>query len=367
MEYIWQSENFPTFVFNKPEIVPLIQQFAHDLGEISGIVMGFSEENKRDLFAEIMLSEALKTSEIEGEYFSREDVMSSLKANLGIKDYHQSNRNKKANAIAHLMIEVQNSYHKPISEKILLDWHHILMDNEKGINAGQFRTGIEPMQVVSGKFGDFVIHYEAPPSEDLPLMVPQFLKWYNDFEMSDIGKIGEGVVLSALGHLYFETLHPFEDGNGRIGRALAEKALSEKLETPVFISISKSIEKDKNRYYEELKQAQRNLEVNSWMLYFCSILQDALLDSKNQALFTLKKTLFFDQFKSQLNERELKAIQKMTEMGENSFVGGMNAKKYMSINKISKATATRDLQHLSEIGVFLKSGGGRSISYQLNL
>lgn len=367
MEYIWQSEDFPKFIFNKREIIPLIQQFAHDLGEISGIVMGFSEENKQDLFAEIMLSEALKTSEIEGEYFSREDVMSSLKANLGIKDYHQNNRNKKANAIAHLMIEVQNSYHKPISEKILLEWHHILMENEKGINAGQFRTGIEPMQVVSGKFGDFVIHYVAPPSEDLPLMIPQFLKWYNDFDMNDIGKIGEGVVLSALAHLYFETLHPFEDGNGRIGRALAEKALSEKLETPVFVSISKSIEKDKNRYYEELKLAQRNLEVNSWMLYFCSILQDALLDSKNQALFTLKKTLFFDQFKNQLNERELEAIQKMTEMGENSFVGGMNAKKYMSINKISKATATRDLQHLSEIGVFLKSGGGRSISYQLNL
>ena len=367
MEYIWQSKDFPKFVFNKQEIVPLIQQFAHDLGEINGIVMGFSEENKQDLFAEVMLSEALKTSEIEGEYFSREDVMSSLKANLGIKDYHQNSRNKKANAIAHLMIEVQNSYYKPISEKILLDWHHILMENERGINAGQFRMGIEPMQVVSGKFGDFIIHYEAPPSENLPVMIQQFLKWYNDFEVNDFGKIGEGIVLSALAHLYFETLHPFEDGNGRIGRALAEKALSEKLGTPVFISISKSIEKDKSRYYEELKLAQRNLEVSSWMLYFCSILQNALLDSKNQALFTLKKTLFFDQFKSQLNERELKAIQKMTEMGGNSFVGGMNAKKYISINKISKATATRDLQHLSEIGVFLKSGGGRSISYKLNL
>jgi len=109
MEYIWQSKDFPKFVFNKQEIVPLIQQFAHDLGEINGIVMGFSEENKQDLFAEVMLSEALKTSEIEGEYFSREDVMSSLKANLGIKDYHQNNRNKKANAIAHLMIEVQTA------------------------------------------------------------------------------------------------------------------------------------------------------------------------------------------------------------------------------------------------------------------
>lgn len=112
------------------------------------------------------------------------------------------------------------------------------------------------MQVVSGKFGDFIIHYEAPPSENLPMMIPQFLKWYNDLGMNDFAKIGEGIVLSALSHLYYETLHPFEGGNGRIGRALAEKALSEKLGIPVFISISKSIEKDKNRYYEELKQAQ---------------------------------------------------------------------------------------------------------------
>ncbi|MDP2455137.1 MULTISPECIES: Fic family protein [unclassified Kaistella] len=367
MNYIWQSELFPKFLFKKQEILPMIQQFAHDMGEVNGMLVAFSHENKQDLFAEVMLLEALKTSEIEGEYFSREEVMSSLKANLGIKNYHESSRNKKANAIAHLMIEVQNSYQKPMTEKMLLDWHQILMENEKGITAGQFRTGTEPMQVISGNFGDFIIHYEAPPSENLPKMITQFIKWYNDFKENDLGKIGEGIILSALAHLYFETLHPFKDGNGRVGRALAEKALAEKFETPLFISISKSIEKDKTRYYDELKQAQRNLEVSNWMVYFCSILLDALSDSKKAVLFTVKKTAFFDKFKNQINERELKAIQKMMEMGEDSFVGGMSAKKYISINKTSKATATRDLQHLSEIGALLKMGGGRSISYQLNL
>lgn len=367
MEYIWQSETFPKFLFDKQVIIPIIQKFAQDLGEVNGLLMGFSKENKQDLFAEIMLSEALKTSEIEGEYFSREDVMSSLKANLGIKDYHENNRNKKANAIAHLMIEVQNSFQKTLSKEMLLHWHQILMENESRITAGQFRTGTDKMQVVSGKFGDFTIHYEAPPSEDLPMMVKQFIIWYDEFEGKDLGKIGEGIILSAIAHLYFETLHPFEDGNGRIGRALAEKALAEKIETPIFISISKSIQKDKSRYYEELKLAQRNLEIDSWMLYFCSILQDALFDSKQMAIFTLKKTLFFDKFKNQINERERKALNKMMEMGENTFIGGMSAKKYVSINKTSKATATRDLQHLSEIGALLKMGGGRSISYELNL
>lgn len=367
MEYIWQSKNFPAFHYNKQNIITAIQQFAHDIGELNGMIMGFSQESKLETFAEIMLSEALKTSEIEGEYFSREDVMSSLKANLGIKDYHENNRNKKANAIAHLMIEIQKNYKTSMSEELLLHWHYVLMDNEKSINAGQFRKGIEPMQVISGKFGDFAVHYEAPPSKDLPKMMKQFVEWYNDFKDDDIGKIGEGIVLSALAHLYFETLHPFEDGNGRIGRALAEKALAEKFETPIFISISKSIQKDKARYYNELKAAQRNHQVNSWMSYFCYILQDALADSKKVVVFTLKKTAFFDKFEAKMNERELKAIKKMMEMGENSFVGGMSAKKYISINKTSKATATRDLQHLSEIGAIIRTGEGRSVSYDLNI
>ncbi len=367
MNYIWQHKDFPKFTFNQQKLLPLIQQFAHDLGELNGMLLSFSQESKQDVFAEVLLSEALKTSEIEGEYFSREDVMSSLKANLGIKDFHQNNRNQKANAIAHLMIEVQNTFQESMSEELLLNWHSILMNAEKGINAGQFRSGTEPMQVVSGKYGDFIIHYEAPPSKGLPQLIPNFIKWYNDFKAETIGKIGEGMLLSALAHLYFETLHPFEDGNGRIGRAIAEKALAEKLESPVFISISKSIEKSKSSYYNELNSAQRSLEIDHWMMYFCEILQDALSDSKQVVLFTLKKTAFFDQFKEELNERELKAIHKMLDQGENGFEGGMTAKKYISINKTSKATATRDLQHLVDIGAFTQTGGGRSIAYTLNI
>ena len=174
------------------------------------------------------------------------------------------------------------------------------------------------------------------------------------------------MLFSALVHLYFETLHPFEDGNGRIGRALAEKALAEKLEMPIFISLSKAIEKDKAKYYQELKKAQRNLKITDWVVYFFNILQSALDDTKNLVVFTLKKTNFFDRFKDQLNERQLKAINKMMEAGEDGFKGGMTAKKYISINKTSKATATRDLQHLAEIQAFIKIGGGRSSAYQLN-
>ena len=364
--YIWQDKSFPNFIFEEENIQILVQKFALELGEANGMLNGLSVENKQDVLTEIMLFEALKTSEIEGEYFSREEVMSSLKVNLGIKDFHKVSKNKKANAIAELMIEVQNSYHKPLNEIMLLSWHKILMDSQKNINAGEYRKGTEPMQIISGRYGEFTVHYEAPPSEELPNLMSEFINWYQSFSKDRFGKIGEAMLLSAITHLYFETLHPFEDGNGRIGRALAEKALAEKLGFPIFISISKTIEKNKIEYYAELKKAQRSLVITDWVFYFFNILQDALKESKKIVLFTLKKVNFFDRYKSELNERELKAIQKMMENGEEGFKGGMTAKKYISINKTSKATATRDLQHLFEIGAFVKVGGGRSSAYLLN-
>lgn len=365
--YNWQLKNFPNFTFDKSEIQPIIEDFALALGEANGLLLGFSEATKQEIFIEIMLVEALKTSEIEGEFFSREEVMSSLKLNLGIKDFHQTTKNNKANAIAQLMIEVQNTYSKPLDEALLLHWHELLMNSEKGINAGQYRAGTEPMQVISGSFGNFRVHYEAPPSKDLPNLMKAFLDWYQNFSKKELGKIGEAMLLSAITHLYFETLHPFEDGNGRIGRALAEKAVAEKLDLPIFISLSKAIEKNKAQYYSELKKAQRDLQITDWIIYFFNILSEAVTDTKAVVIFTLKKTKFFEKFKNDLNERQLKAITKMMNQGEKGFQGGMTAKKYMAINKTSKATATRDLQQLAESNAFLKIGAGRSIAYQLHL
>lgn len=365
--YIWQAKKFPNFSFDKNKIAPFIEQFTLALGQSNGLIMGFTKETQNEIFSEIMLSEALKTSEIEGEYFSREDVMSSLQANIGAKEYHKSGKNKKADSIAHLLIEARKEWNKPLTEKIILNWHKILMEHEKGINAGQYRKGTEAMQVISGRFGEIEVHYEAPPSFEISKLMTDFIEWYHNFSEKELGKVGEAIVFSALVHLYFETLHPFEDGNGRIGRVLAEKSLAEKLGFPITVSISNSIEKNKKQYYEALKAAQRNLKVTEWILYFVAILQDALHESQKIILFTIKKSHFFDQFKNQINEREHKAILKMMEQGYTGFKGGMTAKKYQSINKTSKATATRDLQHLTSIGAFTSHGGGRSVSYELNL
>lgn len=210
------------------------------------------------------------------------------------------------------------------------------------------------------------MHFEAPPSKELQKLLIDFEKWYQNFPYHEIGQVGRAMLRAALVHLYFETLHPFEDGNGRIGRALSEKALAETLKKPILISLSKKIEENKSAYYETLKLVQRKQNVSEWLQYFFNILIEAQREVKETVLFVVEKALLFDRLKGKLNERQEKALRKMTEKGKEGFEGGMTAKKYMSINKISKATATRDLQLLFEIGALVREGEGRSVKYNVN-
>lgn len=366
MKYFWQHREFPNFHFKIEEYSSHFQEFAAQLGEVNGLFVNVSEANKKEIILQVILSEALKTSEIEGEYFSREDVMSSLQKQLGISDYVTPSKDKRANAISELMIQVRNDYQNPLSLQMLREWHQTLMKIDKTVREGEWRTSTDAMQIISGRAGKIEIHFEAPPSKELPQLLVEFEKWYQNFSYHEIGQIGRAMLRSALVHLYFETLHPFEDGNGRIGRALAEKALAETLEKSVVISISKKIEENKKEYYETLKHTQRTQEISKWLDYFFNILIEAQKEVKETVLYVIEKALYFDRFKTQLNERQLKAIQKMTEKGKDNFEGGMTAKKYITITKTSKATATRDLQLLFEIGAFIREGDGRSVKYKIN-
>lgn len=366
MNYFWQHKNFPNFHFNIAEYFTHFQEFATQLGEVNGLFINVSETNKKEVILQVILSEALKTSEIEGEYFSREDVMSSLQKQLGISDFTISSKDKRANAITELMLQVRNDYHHPLSLQMLRGWHQTLMKVDKTVKEGEWRSSENPMQIVSGRAGNIEIHFEAPPSKDLPQLLIEFEKWYQNFPFHEIGQVGRAMLRAALVHLYFETLHPFEDGNGRIGRALAEKALAETLEKPVMISISKKIEEDKKEYYEALKRTQKTQEVSNWLHYFFNILIEAQKEVKETVLYVIEKAQYFDRYKDKLNERQLKAIKKISEKGKDSFEGGMTAKKYIAINKTSKATATRDLQLLFEIGAFIREGEGRSVRYKVN-
>lgn len=243
------------------------------------------------------------------------------------------------------------------------------MQGTKGVNPGSWRKPKDPMQVVSGAIGKLIVHFEAPPSRRVPGEMDQFISWFNETGPGMNREIKKAPVRAAIAHLYFESIHPFEDGNGRIGRAIAEKALSQGIGRPVMLSLSRTIEANKQGYYENLGKAQRSNKVTNWIKYFIKTLLAAQLEAEEQIEFTLKKAKYFDRFKEQLNDRQLKVIKRMLESGPTEFEGGINAGKYVSITKTSKASATRDLQDLLDKQAILPlgEGGGRSTKYQVNL
>ena len=363
MKYNWQHKDWPNFHYKTKAIEDMLYDFAQRTGRISGVLEGFSESEQSEAMINLMVSEAIKTSEIEGEFLSRIDVMSSIRRNLGLNPELPISKDKRVEGVTELMLTIRKHFTAPLTDKMLLDWHSMLMKASKGIQTGEWRPHEEPMQIVSGAIGREIVHFEAPPSNTIPSEMKGFIAWFNESRKS----IKKPIVRSAIAHLYFETIHPFEDGNGRIGRAVAEKALSQSIGRPVLFSLSKSIERNKNNYYDALKAAQRSNEITDWINYFVKTVLDAQIDAEQEIEFTLKKTKFFDNHKDALNERQQKVVRRMLEEGHQGFEGGMNARKYVSIASTSKATATRDLQDLVQKGIFKPIGGGRSTRYDLKL
>ena len=362
--YNWQIEKWAEFIYNEEIISTSALKFAELSGEIFGTFKTFNSAKKQNEILDIMISEAIKTSEIEGEMLSREDVRSSFLKKLGLTSTIKNIKDKRAENIALLMLEVRDHFQEKLTEKMLKNWHAILFSNSKYINAGLYRKGEESMQIVSGAWGKEKVHFEAPPSTKVPQEMKNFVKWYNRFKTN--GNIPKIIIKTAITHLYFESIHPFEDGNGRIGRALIEKCLSESLGKQIIMSISQTIEKNRNRYYSELKKAQTTLEINSWLLYFSQLLIDTQQSALEILCFSVKKTHFFDQHIKVMNNRQTKAISKMLDAGTDGFEGGMTTKKYIAITKTTKATATRDLQELVENGILIQNLAGRSTNYILN-
>jgi len=362
--YNWQYKEWPGFTYSTEELQPISIAFAKELGSINGLMTGLTEDLRQETLIEILISEAIKTSEIEGEYMSREDVMSSIKRNLGLRD-DKIVSDKRVAGIAKLMTTIRKNATEELTIEMILYWHEILMEGAPKISAGVWRKGQEPMQVISGAYGKETVHYEAPPSDSVPNEMKKFVQWFHRDTLNVKDEVTRALVKAAIAHLYFESIHPFEDGNGRVGRAIAEYTLSHELKGPMLLSISKVIEKSKKQYYEALKLAQSSLDITAWVYYFGQVILNAQRDAKELVEFTVKKAKFFDQYKSELNERQLKVINRMLENGTQGFEGGMTAKKYMTIAKTSKASATRDLQHLCEIGVFQQIGAGRSVRYEL--
>lgn len=365
MTYNWQKNDWPEFRYDLSGVEDALLAFAERTGHASGLLKGLAADAQAEATIEMMVVEAIKTSAIEGEILSRRDVMSSIWKNLGMDGGHAPG-DRRAEGAAALMVDVRNSFHAPLSEEKLFEWHRMIMTGSRRMASGQWRTHAEPMQVVSGPVGHEQVHFEAPPSSRVPEEMTRFIEWFNDMAPGRKKEIRKAPVRSAVTHLYFESIHPFEDGNGRIGRALSEKALSQGLGRPALLSLSRAIEANRKQYYEALQQGQQSNEITPWVTWFVNVVLEAQIQAEEQIDFTLKKTRLFDRFTQQLNERQLQILRRMLEEGPSGFEGGMSAKKYMTITGASKATATRDLQDLADKGIVVPAGGGRSTHYKIN-
>ena len=367
MKFNWQHKDWPYFSYDTSVLEDMLFAFTLETGRVSGMLQAMPGASREEAVLNFMVSEAVKTSAIEGEYLSRPDVVSSIRNNLGLNKKKEATKDKKARGAGELMVAVRNTYAEPLAESTLFTWHKMLMNQSTDIRVGSWRTHDEPMQIISGAIGKEKVHFEAPPSNRVPAEMRRFIRWFNDTAPGAKKEIKKAPVRSAIAHLYFESIHPFEDGNGRIGRALAEKALSQTLGYPAVLSLSQTIEEDKKAYYANLEKAQRNNEITPWLLYFTNTVLKAQQQARQMLDFTLKKARFFDTYKDKLTDRQLKVIHKMMDAEPAGFEGGMTAKKYGSVTSISKATATRDLQILADMEVLKATGGGRSTRYLLNI
>ncbi|NGX35028.1 MAG: Adenosine monophosphate-protein transferase SoFic [Candidatus Anoxychlamydiales bacterium] len=362
MKWNWQLEKWSEFIYDSSIIEDFEKEFLQALGGSSAVLKLLEEEEKKRFIVEILCSEGLKSAEIEGEILKRDSLQSSIQKHFGfIKD--RKSIPLREEGIGELMWKIYDTFNQPLTHEILYDWHRLLMKNEYRISdIGKYRTHDEPMQIVSNRLDKQLVYFEAPPSKDLKNEMKRFIKWFND-SLKDESIL----VRAAIIHIYFESIHPFEDGNGRIGRALVEKALSQSLKKPTLIAISKIITKRKKEYYKALAECNNTLNVNSWIKYFAEVIVQAQKESLKMINFLIAKPKLMNELKDEINKRQEAVLLRMFAEGLRGFSGGLSAENYIAISKTTRATATRDLNDLVNKQALKKTGQLRHTRYWLNI
>jgi Fic family protein len=362
----WQQDDWPRFRFDKSALDEREAKFLLRGGLLLGALLHMRNDEKNELTVDLISNEALKTSEIEGEYLNRESVQSSIRRNFGLAT--DARRIPPAEqGIAEMMVDLYRSFAEPLTHEAMFRWHGMLIAGRRDLkNIGAYRTHDEPMQIISGPIGSAKIHFEAPPSAAMEKEMAGFVRWFNDTAPQGNTALA-ALTRAGIAHLYFVTIHPFEDGNGRIARALAEKALSQALGQPTLIALSQTIEQNKNAYYDALHQNSRNNEITAWLIYFADTVLQAQDTTQGMIDFLIQKTKIYDRIKSQLNQRQEKALARIFREGVEGFKGSLSAENYISITGAARATATRDLQDLVNKGVLVRTGALKSTRYHLNI
>ncbi|EGF94119.1 Fic family protein [Brevundimonas diminuta] len=366
MMWNWKQDAWPEFSWDQHRLTRAEALFAEGAGVVIGASKHLSVEERNSLTIELMSHEAVDTSAIEGEPLDRDSVQSSIRRHLGLQTDHRRASPAEA-GIAEMMVDLYERSAAPLTEGVLFHWHRLITNGRTDLkDIGRYRTHVDPMQIVSGPLHAPKVHFEAPPSDEVANEMARFWQW-----LERSGPAGDAalpaVTRAGLAHLWFESIHPFEDGNGRVGRAVSEKILAQSLSAPAITGMASTLLKHRKAYYAELERAHRELEITDWLLWFAAKAIEAQQHTLRQVEFVLEKARLLDRVSSQLNERQERALLRLFAAGADGFLGGMSAANYMKITTAPPATATRDLAALASMGAVRRTGENKSTRYHLNI
>ena len=367
-EWIWQTNNWTNFIWEDEIILPKTRQIHQKIG----ILLGQSQHDlaKEQFTLDTLLANLVASSAIENETLNVYSLRSSLARRLGVtldQPYPSSDRSE---GLANIMLDALNNVEQPLTVERLMQWHQWLFNDPdwtmQRLRIGQLR-GSEPMQVVSGRLDYPTVHFEAPPREGLEERLNAFISWFNN---SLANALLDPLLRAGITHLWFITLHPFDDGNGRITRTLTDLALAQMDEQSIRLyAMSPVILNKRKSYYEILEQSQKNdSNITDWLVWFLDTLNDSLETTLKQINRTVFKSQFWYKYSNlDLHEGQRKVLNRLLDGGENGFEYGISASQYQKVAKVSKATATRHLSDLVEKKCMVKlEGGGRNTRYQIN-
>ncbi len=366
--WVWQQPNWPHFNWQADALAPLLRTCSQAQGRLLGMLGAVGSDTEVQSSLDAMLQNIVTSSAIEGEQLDVGSVRSSLARRLGLNE--EGRITLRSEGLAELLLDATRAYQQPLDTQRLFTWHGWLFPSDGHLLARPLRIGMlrgeEPMQVVSGRLDRPTVHFEAPPRAGLEERLGGFLAWFES-SRSDAGF--DPFLRAGIAHFWFVTLHPFDDGNGRLTRAITDLALAQGEQQAIrFYAMSASILDDRASYYRILEASQKGtLDITAWLQWFLATLLKSLEQALARIDRVLVKTRFWQAHRSQtLSAEQIKVLNRLLDGGERGFENGISAAQYQAVAKVSKATATRHLSDLVEKGCLARlPGGGRSTRYQI--
>ena len=357
--YIHQRKDWPKFTWDAEVITPLLGEVRHKQGKILGVMQGLGFRLQEETVLKTLTLDVVKSSEIEGEQLNPEQVRSSIARRLGIEIAGAVPAERHVEGVVEMLLDATQRYDKPLNDDRLFGWHAALFPTGRSgmykIKTAAWRD--DSMQVASGPMGKETVHFEAPSADKVPTEMNTFLDWFNSNQDID------PVLKAAFAHLWFVTIHPFEDGNGRIARAITDMQLARADQSKQrFYSMSAQIQADRNHYYDILESTQKgNLNITTWLEWFLNCLLHSMAQTDETISLTLKRAQFWETHRTtDFNSRQQKILQLLLD----NFFGKLTVSKYAKITKVSTDTSLRDIQDLIGKGILSQEGSGRGTSYK---